>query len=133
MTGGPDPAEARRRYDRMAVDYDHHLGLQSGRLGRYMEGVRKKAVAKLELEPGRVVIDVGCGTGASFPRLTAAVGRDGRVIGVDASGAMLGVASKRISERGWTNVELIQAQVEAAKLPVADAAIFFFTHDLMRT
>ncbi|MGH2759161.1 MAG: class I SAM-dependent methyltransferase, partial [Actinomycetota bacterium] len=42
-------------------------------------------------------------------------------------------ASKRISERGWTNVELIQAQVEAAKLPVADAAIFFFTHDLMRT
>ena len=43
------------------------------------------------------------------------------------------VATKRIADEGWTNVELIEAPVEEAKLPDADAAIFFFTHDLMRT
>lgn len=117
----------------MAVDYDRHLGLQSSRLGRYLEGVRKRAVADLQLKPGQTVIDVGCGTGASFARLIAAVGRDGRVVGVDQSGGMLEVATKRIADEGWTNVELIEAPVEEAKLPDADAAIFFFTHDLMRT
>lgn len=79
------------------------------------------------------MIDVGCGTGASFARLVAAVGRDGRVVGVDQSGGMLAVARQRVADEGWTNVELIEAPVEEAKLPDADAAIFFFTHDLMRT
>ena len=133
MTHGPDPVEARRRYDEMASDYDHHLGLQSSRLGRYQEGVRRRAVAALQLKPGQTVIDVGCGTGASFARLLAAVGRDGRVVGVDQSSGMLAVATKRIAEQGWTNVKLIEAPVQEARLPDADAAIFFFTHDLMRT
>jgi ubiquinone/menaquinone biosynthesis C-methylase UbiE len=133
MTDGPDPVEARRRYDSMAVDYDRNLGLQSSRLGRYQEGVRKRAVAALQLKPGQTVIDVGCGTGASFARLIAAVGRNGRVVGVDQSAGMLAVATKRIADEGWTNVELIEDPVEEAKLPDADAALFFFTHDLMRT
>jgi ubiquinone/menaquinone biosynthesis C-methylase UbiE len=133
MTGGPDRVEARRRYDSIAVDYDRYLGMQSNRLGRYLEGVRKRAVAALQLKPGQTVIDVGCGTGASFARLIAAVGRDGRVIGVDQSGGMLEVAAKRIADEGWTNVELIEAAVEETRLPDADAAIFFFTHDLVRT
>lgn len=133
MRGGPDPAEARQRYDRMAAEYDHHLGLQSSRLGRYYEGVRKRAVAALGLEPGQTVIDVGCGTGASFARLTAAVGPTGRVIGLDQSPGMLDVAKRRIGDAGWTNVELIEGRVDEAGLAEADAAIFFFTHDLMRT
>ena len=133
MTDGPDRVESRRRYDRMAVEYDRQLGQQSSPLGRYLESVRKRAVAALQLKPGQTVIDVGCGTGASFARLVAAVGRDGRVIGVDQSGGMLEVATKRIADERWTNVELIEAPGQEAKLPDVDAAIFFFTHDLLRT
>jgi len=133
MPQGPDPVEARRRYDGMAADYDRRLGFQSGRLARVQEGIRKRAVAALGLRPGQTVIDVGCGTGPSFARLVAAVGRDGHVVGVDQSNGMLAVAKKRITDEGWTNVELIEAPVEQAKLPDADAAFFFFTHDLMRT
>jgi ubiquinone/menaquinone biosynthesis C-methylase UbiE len=117
----------------MAADYDCHLGLQSSRAIRYVEAVRKRAVADLQLKPGQTVIDVGCGTGDSFARLIAAVGRDGRVVGVDQSRGMLEVATKRIEDEGWTNVEIIEAPVEEAELPDADAAIFFFTHDLVRT
>jgi ubiquinone/menaquinone biosynthesis C-methylase UbiE len=133
MTEGPDAAEARQRYDRMASEYDQRLGFQGGRLGRYQEGVRKRAIGELRLEPGQTVIDVGCGTGASFARLTRAVGNAGRVIGVDQSSGMLEVASTRVATERWSNVELIESRVEAAELPAADAALFFFTHDLLRT
>jgi ubiquinone/menaquinone biosynthesis C-methylase UbiE len=133
MTDGPDRVEARRRYDELAVDYDCRLGLRSNRLARYLEGIRKRAVAQLRLEPLQRVIDVGCGTGDSFARLVAAVGPDGRVIGVDQSRGMLEVATRRIADEGWTNVELIEAPVEQAKLTEAHAALFFFTHDLLRT
>ncbi len=133
MSGAPDRAEARRRYDRMAAGYDCQLGLRSRRLARIVEGVRRRAVVALRLEPGQTVIDVGCGTGDSFPRLLAAVGRSGRVVGVDQSEGMLRVATQRIADEGWTNVELIEAPVQEARLPDADAALFFFTHDLLRT
>ena len=73
MTDGPNRLEARRRYDRIAGDYDRHLGQQSSWLGRYVEGARKRAVAELQLKPGQTVIDIGCGTGASFARLIAGV------------------------------------------------------------
>lgn len=133
MMNGPDRSEARRRYDEIAADYDRDPGQQSGRFARYVEGIRKRAVAALRLAPGQTVIDAGCGTGASFARLVAAVGRDGRVVGVDQSGGMLEVASRRIADEGFTNVTLVEAPAEEAELPEADAAIFFFTHDLMRT
>jgi ubiquinone/menaquinone biosynthesis C-methylase UbiE len=133
MTDGPDRAASRRRYDRIATKYDRDAGQQSGRFSRIVEGARKRAVAALELEPGQTVLDVGCGTGASLSRLVAAVGPTGRVVGVDQSAGMLGVAAKRIEAAGWTNVERIEAPVEEAKLPPADAALFFFTHDLLRT
>ena len=133
MAGGPDRVEAQRRYDRMAASYHCCLGLRSSRIARYVEGVRKRAVAALQLMPGQTVIDVGCGTGDSFSRLLAAVGPEGRVIGIDQSRRMLEVATKRIADEGWRNVALIDAAVQEAELPEADAAIFFFTHDLMRT
>lgn len=130
---GPDPAESKRRYDRMASGYDRQLGLQTSRLGRYQEGIRKRAVAALQLAPGQTVLDVGCGTGASFARLCGAVGPDGRVVGVDQSSGMLEQARRRIAQQGWTNIEVVEAAVQDATLPEADAAVFFFTHDLMRT
>jgi ubiquinone/menaquinone biosynthesis C-methylase UbiE len=133
MTDGPDRAASRRRYDRIATEYDRDAGQESGRFSRIVEGARKRAVAALQLEPGQTVLDVGCGTGASLSRLVAGVGATGRVVGVDQSPGMLGVAAKRIEAAGWTNVERIEAPVEEAKLPPTDAALFFFTHDLLRT
>ena len=85
------------------------------------------------LAPGAPVLDVGCGTGASFALLLEAVGPHGRVVGVDQSGGMLDIARERINANGWDRVELIDRPVQIARLPSADGAFFFFTHDLMRT
>ncbi len=76
---------------------------------------RKRAVARLELEPDSDVLEVGCGTGLNFryvlERLDPA---RGRLVGLDFSGDMLRQARKRIAARGWRNVELVEA--DAARM-----------------
>src|SRR5437763_8910191 len=126
---GPDPVEARRRYDRYAATYDRQLAPLRAVQGR----IRRATVARLEVRPGDTVLDVGCGTGASFPALVAAVGPAGRVVGVDQSDGMLEQARRRVEQAGWPNVELIRAPVQEASLPAGDRALLFFTHDLLRT
>jgi precorrin-6B methylase 2 len=114
----------------MAPTYERSLA--PGR--SYQERLRRRAVARLELAPGATVVDAGCGTGASLPLLVEAVGPAGRVVGVDQSSGMLAEAARRIDEQGWSNFELIEAPVQDAAIPPgADAALFFFTHDLLRT
>ena len=47
---------------------------------------------------------------------------------------MLERARARAAENSWKNVTLISASVEEAAIPLAaDAALFHFTHDIMRT
>lgn len=122
----PDPAEAQRRYAQLAATYE--------RRSRLVKRMRFAAVRRLELEPGDHVLDIGSGTGASFPYLVSAVGSTGRVTGVDLSEEMTVVARARISEAGWENVDIIVSEAAAAPLPTqADAALFFLAHDLVRS
>ncbi|MBB1246863.1 methyltransferase domain-containing protein [Streptomyces durbertensis] len=46
------------------------------------------------LRAGDRVLDAGCGTGRVLPALRAAVGAEGRVLGVDVTPAMLDVAAR---------------------------------------
>ena len=126
MGEAPDPAEARRRYARLAASY--------GRRGRWIERMRGVAVRRLELRRGDHVLDVGCGTGLSFAQLVEAVGPTGRVTGVDVSGEMAALARTRISDAGWDNVEIVVGEAATAPLPAdVDGALFFLTHDLVRS
>ena len=70
---------------------------------------RQEAVRNLNLNLGDVVIDLGCGTGLNFPFLEDAIGKEGRIIGVDLTKAMLGIAEERAKVNDWKNIELIQA------------------------
>src|SRR5688572_12534600 len=68
--------------------------------------LREVAVSRLCLEPGSRVLDVACGTGASFPFLVQAVGPDGEVVGVDISPDLAAIAKKRIEQEKWNNVHV---------------------------
>ena len=70
---------------------------------------RRIGIDQLDLRPGDVVVDLGCGTGLNFPGLRTRIGPTGRLVGVDASADMLVQARRRIVGSGWTNVELIHA------------------------
>ena len=65
-------------------------------------------MAALQLQPGQVVLDVGCGTGLSLALLRAAVGETGRIYGFDQSPEMLALARTRAASAGWHNVKLFE-------------------------
>jgi SAM-dependent methyltransferase len=120
-----DSRAALAQYARRAPVYDLELAL--------FEPVRRRAVARLALRPGEVVLDVGCGTGLSLPLLHAAVGSTGRIVGVEPSPEMMALADERTAREQWRNVTLVNASASEARLPEpADAVLFHFTHDVMR-
>ncbi len=122
----PSRSAALRQYRSRARIYDLELAL--------FEPVRHRAIDLLRLKHGDRVLDVGCGTGLSFTALEGLVGRKGSIVGIEQSPEMLKRARARAAENGWKNVALISASVEEAAIPlVADAALFHFTHDIMRT
>ena len=122
---GPDRDAALALYRRRAAIYDWELAL--------FEPIRRLAVARLALRPGDVVLDLACGTGLSLPLLMSAVGDAGRVVGIEQSGPMIERARARVAAAGWTGVRLIASPVESARITLrADAALFHFTHDVLR-
>lgn len=120
-------ALSRARYRRRAADYDASCGPTWP--------IRERCIASLRLQPGESVLDVGCGTGLSLPRLVEAVGPGGRVVGLDQSPEMLAQARARVAAAGWTTqVELVEGPAQA--LPPAwrfDALLFHYTHDVLQS
>ncbi|MBS0444315.1 MAG: methyltransferase domain-containing protein [Proteobacteria bacterium] len=126
LRDAPDRDAALDQYRRRADVYDVELAV--------FEPLRRKAVALLGLQPGATVIDAGCGTGLSFGLLHAAIGRKGRIVGIEQSPEMCAKARARVAAEHWSNVGLVEQPVELARLEgrPADAALFHFTHDVLR-
>lgn len=68
---------------------------------------------RLQLEPGRQVLDLGCGVGVDLPALAERVGTDGLVIGLDRDPNLLKTAKEATA--GRSNVRLVVA--DALELP----------------
>ena len=115
-----DRAAIRGLYGRRAGRYDRALWLfrlAGFRFDRY----RRLTVGSLGLRPGDTVVDLACGTGLNFPLLEEAVGPAGRILGVDLTHAMLARARERVRDAGWTNVELVQADLATYAPPAGIA------------
>jgi demethylmenaquinone methyltransferase/2-methoxy-6-polyprenyl-1,4-benzoquinol methylase len=110
----------RRRYNRLArffVFFEWLFLLP--------RGIRRKAVSRMEVEPGGSVLEVGCGTGRNLAPLLQAVGVEGHVYGVDLSEGMLAEARKLCDKAGWRNVTLMQADASDYDLPERVSGIIF--------
>lgn len=108
--------EVRGKYQANAQHYDRAVSLYR-LIGIRSHEYRTSAIDLLRLKPGSRVVDLGCGTGLSFPLIQDRIGPEGRLIGVDLTLAMLDQARKRVERHGWRNVELVQADASMYKLP----------------
>jgi arsenite methyltransferase len=73
------------------------------------------------VQPGEVVVDLGCGAGTDLLVAAQMTGPTGRAIGVDMTPAMLAGARDSAAAMGLANVELHEALIEA--LPLGDASV----------
>ena len=96
-----------RVYSKLTPVYDILFGpiLQAGRV---------QAIARMNLQPGNRVLEVGAGTGINAPLYP----RDSHVTAVDLSSSMLEKARERIARLGLGNVRLLEA--DAAHLTFAN-------------
>ncbi len=78
-------------------------------------------LAIASLKQGQVVLDLGSGAGFDCFLAARAVGKSGKVIGVDMTHEMLGKARENAQKNGFTNVEFRLGEIEA--LPVADNSV----------
>jgi len=82
----------------------------------FIKPVRQKAVNLLNLKSGDRVIDIGCGSGGSFPYLRQSVGSPGEVVGVEISPRTTTNTRKRIAKNKWENIHVIEADARSVNL-----------------
>ena len=80
---------------------------------------REQALAALDLRPGQVALDVGCGPGANLDDLSAGVTAAGRIIAVDLDPAMAREARSRMA--GQAGVQVMVGDGHA--LPLAGRSV----------
>lgn len=77
--------------------------------------------AVADLRSGEVVLDLGSGAGGDVLISAGRVGPGGRVIGLDMTTEMLGLARRNAAEAGVDNVDFVEGYLE--DIPLPDASV----------
>ena len=97
-------------WDRAATSYEPLWRAQ-------LETAQRELMRYAALVPGERVLDVACGTGVAALEAAAAVGPQGRVVGIDLSGRMVEAARRRAAECDAANVTFERMDAESLELP----------------
>jgi SAM-dependent methyltransferase len=131
--------EIRKTYTDVSTDRDVEFIFPTGRWWAEELGYPQPEVARVpdasvesfagvanhwalgRVEPGEVVLDLGCGAGTDLLIAAQMTGPAGRAIGVDMTPSMLEVARASAREMQLANVELHEALIES--LPLEDESV----------
>ncbi|WP_462412035.1 demethylmenaquinone methyltransferase [Neobacillus sp. Marseille-QA0830] len=86
---------------------------------------RKDTMKRMNVQPGSQALDVCCGTADWTIALAEAVGRNGKVTGLDFSQNMLNVGKEKVEQLHLSQVELIHGN--AMELPFPDNSFDYVT------
>lgn len=82
----------------------------------------EKVFGKLNLKPGEVFLDLGCGPGDYSLRAAEEVGEQGLVYALDRQDEAIRRINEKISNQGCSNIQVIKADI-TQPLPIADASV----------
>jgi len=93
---------------------------------------RASVIDRLELDSTSRVLDLACGTGLNFDLLQRSLEGGGQLVGVDHSAKTLALARRKVDQRGWRNVELVEADAATWSAEAAfDAALCTFAIEII--
>ena len=103
----------------MVIEYDDDAAaaMEANYRGHDVTAQRAETLARLEIQPGEHVLDIGSGPGFLAMEIADLTGPGGRVVGVDVADAMVRRAAQR-TQQGWVSY----LQGDATALPLEDAA-----------
>jgi arsenite methyltransferase len=131
--------EIRRTYTDVSTDQEQDYIFPTGRAWAQELGYPEPELARVpdatvesfagvanhwllgDVEPGTVVLDLGCGAGTDLLIAAQKAGAQGRAIGVDMTPAMLERAATGARAMALGNVELHESLIES--VPLADASV----------
>ncbi len=91
---------------------------------------REEMFSNVPFPPGGVWLDMGGATGANLENLGPKIADLSKVFIVDLSRPLLDVAKKRIADRGWTNVETLEADATTFRPPSDRIDVITFSYSL---
>ncbi|HAT53887.1 MAG TPA: bifunctional demethylmenaquinone methyltransferase/2-methoxy-6-polyprenyl-1,4-benzoquinol methylase [Lactobacillus sp.] len=118
-----NPASVQALFTRIAPDYDRMNNIISFGLQHRW---RRQAMRQTHFLPGDTVLDLCCGTGDWTIALANSIGRDGQVIGVDFSAAMVQLAQQKAGDSNLTH-EVTITFGDALHLPFPDDSFDLLT------
>ena len=74
--------------------------------------INARLIERCEMKNDGVILDVGCGTGATSLALAGKFGHQAQITGVDVSKPLLDYATQRIESSHYTNIRFLQADVQ---------------------
>jgi len=97
--------------DRTTDPVDFLRYLDTTRATEFLQQIKHRTFALMDVHPGDSAADMGCGTGEDVRALATRVGPHGCAVGVDLSTTMIGAARERSCE-SQAHVRLVQADVQ---------------------
>jgi arsenite methyltransferase len=132
-------AEIRKTYTDVSTDHQREFIFPTGRAWAQELGYPEPELSRVpdasvesfagvanhwllgRIEPGSVVLDLGCGAGTDLLIAAQMTGPAGHVIGIDMTASMLDRVRASADEMGLTNVALHETLIET--LPLEDASV----------
>jgi SAM-dependent methyltransferase len=131
--------EIRKTYTDVSIDQEQEFIFPTGRAWAQELGYPEPELARVpdasvesfagvanhwvlgRIDPGAVVLDLGCGAGTDLLIAAQMTGPTGRVVGVDMTAAMLRQVRASAEEMGLDNVDTHESLIES--LPLEDASV----------
>lgn len=91
---------------------------------------REQLYQAIAAPDGGMWVDMGGGTASNLEFLGERIGGLGKVYVVDLSTSLLAMARRRIADRGWENVEAVEADATKFRPDEGDADVVTFSYSL---